>query len=273
MPSLARVLAFAMLAGVIAGLGTAAFHATVSEPLVEQAIMLEEMRGAAEALPPPGPAGAPTTAVQAAVDHPHAAPVAREAQRLGLWIGWIGLGVSWGDLLGSAYFLSARHLGGFASRGPRALIGAAAWWTLALMPALKYPASPPGVGDPETIGLRLRYFAGLELMTALFVALAVVVAIQLQGSLGRRFGVPGSWALGAVILLVASVTMYLGLPANPDEVDAPSALLAAFRRDSGIGLTLFWLLFTAAFVTLPLTRRLRFAPAVADSAGLAQRAA
>ncbi len=237
----------AVLAGMLGALATAAFHARTTAPLIEQAIALDAVR----AHGPAGPAIAPPPA-----ERERAAPVSRETQRLGLWLGWLGLGVGWGGMIGSAYFLAAPRLGGFARRGPRVLLGLAAWWTLALLPSLKYPAAPPGVGDPETIGLRLQYFLGLELLTALVIVFAVVVALRLR----RRLG-PWSWALAAAIVLATSAAIYFALPPNPDEVGGvPAALLAEFRRDSRIGFAIFWAVFTAAFVALPLAGRLRFAP-------------
>lgn len=176
-------------------------------------------------------------------------------------------------MIGSAYFLAAPRLGGFIGRGPRVLLGLAAWWTLALLPSLKYPASPPGVGSPETIGVRLQYFLGLELLTALVIVLAVVVATQLHDRLGQWSGVRGSWALGAAIVLASSVAMYLALPANPDEGAVPAALLASFRADSRIGLGLFWAVFTVAFIALPLASPFRFSPPDAGTASAAPRTA
>lgn len=273
-PSVTRVLAVAVLAGVLAGLATATFHAVATEPLIEHAIVLEEMKAhSAPVVPPTSSAPAGAAVAPAPATDAHSEPVSRAGQRLGLWLGWAGLGIGWGGMIGSVYFLAAPRLGGFAGRAPRLLLGLAAWWTLALLPSLKYPADPPGVGSPETIGLRLQYFLGLELLTALVIAFAIVVAVHLQHRLGHWSGIRGSWLLGAAIVLAASAAMYLALPANPDEANVPAALLAGFRTDARIGLGLFWAVFTAAFVALPLAGRLRFAPADVGTGSTAPRAA
>ncbi len=56
--------------------------------------------------------------------------------------------------------------------------------TIYLVPSLKYPANPPAVGDPETIGLHIGLYLGMILISLL----AAVAAGKLRVSLLPRLG-------------------------------------------------------------------------------------
>jgi predicted cobalt transporter CbtA len=95
-----------------------------------------------------------------------------------------------------------------------------------LVPTLKYPANPPSVGNPETIGVRT---AAYFLIIAFSVA-AMVLALQVR----RRFSMSlgnwnGSLLAGALFLFIMGIVAYV-LPVV-DEVPAgfPVTLMWRFR--------------------------------------------
>jgi hypothetical protein len=111
------------------------------------------------------------------------------------------------------------------------------YWSVGLLPFLKYPANPPGVGDPETIGYRQTLYLGI-------LALSVTGAALSMG-LGRYFGQLKSWRSGSLLpslalLAMLSGLLYLVMPSNPDEVGMPADVVGNFRALSLVGLTLFW---------------------------------
>ncbi|CAM5296869.1 Membrane protein OS=Streptomyces microflavus OX=1919 GN=Smic_74880 PE=4 SV=1 [Streptomyces microflavus] len=66
------------------------------------------------------------------------------------------------------------RIGSFGPRATAALIAGAARRTVYIVPFLKYPANPPAVGNPDTIGKRTTLFF---LMVALSLLLAVAAVI------------------------------------------------------------------------------------------------
>jgi hypothetical protein len=51
------------------------------------------------------------------------------------------------------------------------------WFVLFLVPALKYPANPPAVGDPETIYYRESLYIGLLTISG-FTALGLALSYR-----------------------------------------------------------------------------------------------
>ena len=98
-----------------------------------------------------------------------------------------------------------------------------------LAPFLKYPANPPTVGDPATIGDRtIAYFAmvGLSLL-AILAAWYVSKLLKERGASApvRQVTV----GLGLVTVLIG---LMLGLPATTDPGEFPAGLLWSFRLSS-----------------------------------------
>ena len=215
--SLGTALKAALLAGLAAGLVAAAFHFLVSEPLIERAIALEEqLRGA-------GDSGA--------------APISRGGQRVGLFAGFLLYGLTWGLLFGAVYHLARRRLPGAGPVGRGLTLALLGYWSVALFPFLKYPANPPGVGDPATLGYRQGLYFGVLVLSVVATGLAVTLARAVR----RRAGATAAcWWLALAVLAAFDATIYLAMPSNPDPVPMPAELVAAFRASSLAGLTLFW---------------------------------
>ena len=225
--SLGTILKAALLAGLAAGLTVALFHAVATEPVIDRAIALEEERHAADE---------------------HAEPiVSRQAQKGGLFLGFVVYGLTWASLFGLAYHLVQRSLPATGTRRQRLLLAAAAYWAVGLLPFLKYPANPPGVGDPETIGYRQALYVGFLVLSVASTTLAFVVSQRLirTSSSGFTRGLLTAALLGAFSLIV-----YLAMPGNPDPVELPAEIVTTFRALSLVGLTLFWAVLGLLFAML-----------------------
>jgi Probable cobalt transporter subunit (CbtA) len=208
----------AIVAGLIAGLLAAVFHQTLTEPVIDRAIAAEEAREAAR----PG--------------HAHEAPVvSRRGQKIGLVVGLLLYGLVWGALVGVGLHLTRGWVPpgwSLGRRGPvvAGLIG----WSVALFPFLKYPANPPGVGEPDTIGYRQALYLG-------FVALAVL-GLVLAASLRRRATARGggAWIAPVAFYVVWAAAIYALMPPNPDPVALSETIVRPFRALSLAGLAVFW---------------------------------
>ena len=123
-------------------------------------------------------------------------------------------------------------------------LAAAAFVTVTLVPALKYPGNPPAVGDPDTVNQRTAAYAGLLVASVLvaFVAWRVwewATARRIDGA--RRFGLT-ALAYGAPV-----TAAYVLFPANPDQISVPANLIWHFRIDSlGQG-ALMWTMIAVGF--------------------------
>ncbi|MBI4504373.1 MAG: CbtA family protein [Chloroflexi bacterium] len=220
-----------LVAGLIAGTAMALFHTLATAPIIDEAIALEEARAAQAPMP------------QAAELEP---PVSREEQQRALPAGLILYGVFMGLLFGAA-FPVLEHLLPAVGTFRRALLAAAAsFWALALFPFLRYPANPPGVGQPETIEMRQTAF--------LLAIVLAVVGLVAACALARRLAQPGNrwpaWALALAAYAGYCLAVFLGLPPNPDPAPVPADLLARFQLFSLAGLALFWLIFGIVAATL-----------------------
>jgi len=132
-----------------------------------------------------------------------------------------------------------------ARRGPGAgcewrratAVGAAGFVTIVLLPFLEYPANPPGVGDPATVGRRTALFVILLAWSVLagWGSWRLVIALRGQGR-------PEHLVLGAGVGLyvVAGAVALAVMPASPDVVDVPATLLWRFRIASLGGSLLLW---------------------------------
>ena len=75
-------------------------------------------------------------------------------------------------------------MGDFGPRTTAALLAISGIVAVYVVPNLKYPANPPSVGDPETIGMRTGlYFAMIAISLA-----AMIAAWMLRNRLTPRFG-------------------------------------------------------------------------------------
>ncbi len=200
-------------AGAGAGLLTSLAAYVWLEPLLSRAIELE------------GPADG-------------AGPVSRQTQMLlGMPAGFVMVGLALGLVFAVAYrLLPASRSAWQRSTG----LAAGGFVALALIPQLRYPANPPGVGDPGTIGMRTSSFLLAVALGVLVVSgtYAALRALQARGVAAA----PRQAVVAAVAVLVVAVG-YLLLPDSGDVVDAPAALVYDFRvRSLGLLALLYTLL-------------------------------
>lgn len=219
-----QLLKAAVIAGVIAGLVMGIFHYLVTEPYIDQAINLEEKAKMA-----PG---------QTSVYEPEL--VSRSLQKPMVIVGGALYGLLVGTIFAGVFAIAGRRLPG---RWPDVSAGALAgllWWSVGLLPFLKYPANPPGVGDPATIYSRQASLLGFIVLSALAPAAAAAVWWLLgrrpRGSRLQRWR-PGI-AMG--FYAVSVILLFSLMPANPDPVTAPASLVWDFRIRSMGGEALFW---------------------------------
>ncbi|MFE6868642.1 CbtA family protein [Kitasatospora sp. NPDC057692] len=253
-----RLLLRGLIAGLIAGLVAFVFAYTVGEGPVSDAIAQEQSQSAGAghhhgtgAADPADSHGAAASAVSA--DSADSADeeelVSRDLQSTaGLATGVLVYGVAVGGIAALAFCFALGRIGRFGPRATAALVAGAAFTTVYLVPFLKYPAMPPAVGNPDTIGKRTSLFF---LMIALSVLIGVA-AVILGKRLAPRLGTWNAVVAAGLGYAVVTAVLALVLPDNDDAIPDgfPAGLLWDFRLAS-IGLqAVLWTGFALVFGAL-----------------------
>lgn len=224
--SYARVVRRALRAGAIVGVLLAAYVYAVVEPTIGVAIDHEEAAVAAR----PADGGAAR----------HDDPLfSRGEQVVGGMVAAFATALVVAGVFGTVYAAGRHRLPG-RSDLPRALwLAAVGFATVALIPALKYPASPPGVGDPETVGERSVLYL-ICLSASVLIAIALT---RLSGTLRARLADHTRIVAVATASVVAYGLLLVALPVPPGSVEgaAPAEVVWDFRVRSLGGLALLWL--------------------------------
>lgn len=188
-------------------------------------------------------------------------PVSREAQKLlGMPLGFVFAGLALGLLFAVAY----RVLPSRAEPWQRSLgLAAGGFVALALIPALRYPASPPGLGDPETIADRT---SGYLLAVALGVLVVSGTYAAVRALRARELATPVRQSAVVAVVVLAVAVGFVLLPDNTDPVAAPADLVWQFRLRSLGLLVLLYAALGAVFGAL--TLRQQPAAAATSPAGL-----
>ncbi|HXP05039.1 MAG TPA: CbtA family protein [Stellaceae bacterium] len=212
-----------MLAGILAGLLAFGFAWVFGEPQVDLAIGFEQHMH------------------QMAGQAPEPELVSRAVQStIGLLTGVLVYSCALGGIFALVFAYTYRRLGQLSPRGTAAVLAATGFVALILVPQIKYPANPPSIGDPETIGSRTGlYFTMISLSV-----IGAVAALSTGRPLARRFGVwNAAIVVGAAYLIVIAAGMLVLPPVNEVPADFSATTLWRFRLASlGIELVLWTML-------------------------------
>ncbi|MFF7969787.1 CbtA family protein [Streptomyces sp. NPDC007905] len=212
-----------MLAGLAAGLLALVVAYFLGEPRVDSAIAYEE-----------------------AHSHEHGMEVVSRTMQStgGLATGVLVYGVAFGGIAALAYCFALGRIGRFGPRASALLLATAGLLTVYVVPFLKYPANPPSVGDPDTIGRRTTLYFLMMLLSVLLAIATVILGKRLAARLGNW---NATVAAGAFFVLAIGLA-YAFLPAvNEVPKDFSATLLWQFRLVAlAIQLTL-WTAFGLVF--------------------------
>jgi predicted cobalt transporter CbtA len=145
------------------------------------------------------------------------------------------LGMSIAALFGIVFAYSRDSLPGHNNNNKKKalILGGIMFLVLFLVPALKYPANPPAVGDPNTISYRESLYTAILAISG-FSALGLAFLYRKLGNKqSKKIIVPSIYAV-----VIASA--YLLLPPNPDKITIPTDLIVSFRIASVFTMGIFW---------------------------------
>lgn len=208
-----------LIAGLVAGLLAGVFAYFIGEPSVEAAIQLEETASAHD-----------HGEEAAAHDHGEEAIVGRSTQSgVGLFFATGLAGTFVGGLFGLVFAYFRRRLSSGSDWARSVALAAAIFAGAILIPFLKYPANPPTVGDPATIGARTASY-----LTLVALSLLVVLGAWYAARTLRARGVDAPVRQPAVGLGIVAVVglLFLIFPASPNPGEFPAGTLWEFRLSS-----------------------------------------
>jgi predicted cobalt transporter CbtA len=143
------------------------------------------------------------------------------------------LGTSIGALFGLVFIFARSSLPGSNEKKKGIILAGIMFFVLFLVPALKYPANPPAVGDPETIVYRQSLYIGMLAVSG-FSALGLALLYRNIDDLeSKKIIIPLTYA---AIIAIAFVV----LPPNPDDISISMDLLMNFRIASTLTMGIFW---------------------------------
>ena len=243
--SVSHLLLRGMIAGLVAGLLAFGFAKTFGEPAVDRAITFEtaEIAAAAKVAAARGEPVAPEYEI-----------FSRRTQAgIGLFTGVMVYSVALGGIFSLIFALGYGRLSQARPRTFAALLAGAAFVALYLVPYIKYPANPPSIGEPATIGLRTAlYFSTITLSIV-----AMLTSLSFARIAEQRWDRWNANLLGLGLFVLLVSVIYAVLPTINEVPEAfPAAALWTFRVSS-LGIqAIMWTMIGLVFGAL-VERRVR----------------
>jgi len=192
--SLLSTLKPALIAGLVAGALAGGFHFLWTEPLIDRAIAIEQSSKA----------------------------------------GFLLYGLGCALLLGGLVYLTRSYFPAWSDAKRSFLLASTLGWSVAIFPFLKYPANPPGVGNPDTISHRQELF-----LTSMGLAVLGAILVLLLNTYLRRAG-RLAWPIGLGIYGAFLAAVFVALPTVSEQSHIPAELIREFRALSLTGHLVFW---------------------------------
>ncbi|RGA06003.1 hypothetical protein DI270_005525 [Microbispora triticiradicis] len=215
MPTMRSLLVRGMLVGLAAALLAYVVAWFAGEPQVAAAISIEEAKAAAA-----GEAAEPEL-------------VSRTVQETaGLLTALLVYGAALGGFYSIAYAFAHGRLGALGARATALTVAAAGFVVVYVTPILKYPANPPAVGNPDSIGRRTALYFAMILVALL----AAAVAAYAGRSLSSRLGTWNAALSGVVVYAVLVGVAYAVMPPIHEVPDDFSADTLWWFRVASFGI-------------------------------------
>ena len=210
--SMMQLLLRGMLVGLVAGFLGFGFAKIYGEPQVDKAIEVE-------------------SAIDKAKGEPEDPEVwSRGVQAsIGLFTGVVTVGVALGGIFSLVFALCYGRFSTMSPRAYSALLALICIVAVYVIPDFKYPANPPSIGQPSTIGER----TGLYFSMILISIIATIVAFSLRRALIPKLGAWDATISALVVYLVMIAISYYALPVINEVPEVfPAQTLWKFRLDS-----------------------------------------
>jgi hypothetical protein len=225
-----------MIVGFVAALLSFGLLKLVGEPAVDRAIAFESAMDEAKAKAEHDAAVARGENPPPYEEEPEL--VSRPVQAgIGLFTGVTTYNIAFGGLFALAFAICYGRIGDWSPRVTAAVIALSGLIAVYAVPILKYPANPPSIGNPDTIGLRTAIYFGMILLSLG----AMIAAWNVRNRLIEQHGAWNATLIGAAVYLIAVVIFAIAMPPL-DEVPEgfPAVVLWQFRMASLGAQAIMW---------------------------------
>jgi hypothetical protein len=225
-----------MIVGFIAALLSFGLLKIVGEPAVDRAIAFETQMDEAKAKAKMDEAMAKGMPMPADEEMPEL--VSRPVQGgIGLFTGVTVHNVAFGGLFALAFAILYGRIGDWSPRVTAALIALSGFVAVYAVPIIKYPANPPSIGNPDTIGLRTAIYFGMILLSLA----SMIAAWNVRNRLVDQFGAWNATFVGAAVYVVTVIIFALAMPPlNEVPEGFPAVVLWQFRMASLGAQAIMW---------------------------------
>ena len=111
---------------------------------------------------------------------------------IGLFTGAMTYNIAFGGLFALAFAICYGRMGDFSPRVTAAVLAISGFIAVYAVPILKYPANPPSIGNPDTIGMRTAIYFGMILLSLA----SMIVAWNVRNRLIEQFGAWNATLIG-----------------------------------------------------------------------------
>lgn len=213
-----------LLSGVIAGLILSSINLFVVEPYIDKAIGIEVDKNIA-------------SGEKVNLDEMKSY---RTWQKSGTFAAGAFLGLTYGAIIGIVYALTRKLLPSSDDRKKAIFLAAVLCLSLYLIPFIKYPANPPAVGNPETIGYRESLYISFQATSGLISLGLGIIYYKFKQTRNISYLIPVVYAG-----LIASI--YIIFPSNPDPISISMDLVNWFRIVTASTMVIFWIILGIIF--------------------------
>jgi predicted cobalt transporter CbtA len=225
-----------MIVGFVAALLSFGLLKTMGEPAVDRAIAFETAMDEAKAKAEHDAAVARGENPPPVEEEPEL--VSRAVQGgIGLFTGVTVYNVAFGGLFALIFALCYGRMGDYSPRVTAALIAISGFIAVYAVPILKYPANPPSIGNPDTIGMRTAIYFGMMLLSLA----SMIAAWNVRNRLVAQHGAWNATLIGGAVYIVAVVLFAFALPPlNEVPEGFPAVVLWQFRMASLGAQAIMW---------------------------------
>jgi len=225
-----------MIVGFVAALLSFGFLKLAGEPAVDRAIAFESAMDEAKAKAAHDAAVARGEKPLPVEDEPEL--VSRPVQAgIGLFTGVTVYSIAFGGLFALAFAILYGRIGDWSPRVTSGVIALMGFLAIYAVPILKYPANPPSIGNPDTIGLRTAIYFGMMLLSLG----SMIVAWNVRNRLVGQLGAWNATLIGAAVFVAAAVIFALAMPPLDEMPDGfPADVLWRFRIASLGAQAIMW---------------------------------
>jgi hypothetical protein len=241
-----------MICGIVAGLLVFVYARFFGEPSVDGAIGVEDL----------------LAHISGEGHHDEVELVSRDLQSTwGLFSGVMLYAIALGGLFSLLSAFAWGRMGTLGARAGSALLAGASFVAVYLVPFFKYPATPPSVGNPDTIQYRTALYFGMIVISIAGMVAAISLAHALVGRLSTWHA---ALAGGAVYFAVVAVAYAILPPINEVPEQFPAVLLWSFRTSSLTMQAILWAALGLLFGELTARRIERRSPHAVRGAATAK---